>query len=69
MMMDSSPKSEKAGAELRRNSLRAGTFNKKSSVNKLLKRYPSDTDLDNELELNLGGPCFLVLSCRLIPPT
>ena len=54
MMMGTSPKSEKAGTELRRNSFRTGSFNRKSSVTTLLKRYPSDTELSNELELTLG---------------
>jgi len=51
MMMDISPNSEKAGEQSRRNSFRRGSFSQKSSVNKLLNRYPSDTDLTSELEL------------------
>lgn len=50
MMMGTSPKSEKAGTELRRNSCRTGSF-RKSSVTTLLKRYPSHTELSTELEL------------------
>lgn len=60
MMMDQSPKSEKAGTEMRRNSLRAGSF-RRSSVNTLLKRYPSDVNLENELELKLSRIVILPL--------
>lgn len=52
--MDISPNSEKAGEQSRRNSFRRGSFSQKSSVNKLLNRYPSDTDLTSELELILS---------------